>query len=108
VDDAEPSTGSGISGLCEQGCPLATRIRLASDPRVLNALHSPALNLAGPHGGDVSVLRMPKRTVRGNRCGATGPNNDAKVGDVFKAIPMCGCYRRVRRERLLGENSEDC
>lgn len=28
---------------------------------------------------------------------------ESKLGTVFKTIQTYGCYRRVRRERLLGE-----
>jgi hypothetical protein len=48
---------------------------------------------------------MPKRTVPESRCGTTGGSIDSWMGKAFKVIPTCGRYRRVRRERLLGEIS---
>lgn len=48
------------------------------------------------------MLRTPKRTVLESDCCTTGVSMEAKEGTAFKAIPTDGCYRRVRRERMLG------
>jgi hypothetical protein len=36
-----------------------------------------------------------------------GGANDGKPAGALKETPIDGCYRRIRRERLLGKSAED-
>ena len=89
----------------DEGGPSATRTTLTSPPFAHNPSDKAALNVASPHGVGGYVLRMPKLGEREKRCGTIVATDDRMVGGAIKVIPTGSCYRRVRRERLLGEVS---
>src|ERR1700682_2105028 len=107
TDVADPLTSSPMTRGLREGDPSATRTTLTSAPFADKPSERAALNVASPHGVGGCVLRMPKLGEAKEPC----PDEPAREVDdlraerAFKVIPTCGCHRRVRRERLLGEIS---